>query len=271
VQLAVVALALSLAVGIPAAPSSTTSSSLPATWPGMTRNEGVFLVTPADDGSQAIYFIAQNTRHSVMPIDLQVEQQLNPLRPLRFVDRDEVLAYVEAAPIGGARAGLLGMTVAAAPDDESTATDEAAPGVAETLAQSEDATYVLRPGDNLTRISEKYGTTVGALLAANGLPNANRIHSGQTIVIPGSSAPSSSLAQAESPAEPAPQTAVEQEAVADAPDDAAATTIYTVKPGDSAILIARRFGVDYKELLSVNGVANPNRVYAGQTLTIPGA
>jgi len=227
----------------------------------MTRNEGVFLVTAADDGSQVIYFIAQNTRHNVMPIDVQMEQQLNPLRPLRFVDRDEVLAYVEAAPVGGARAGLLGTTVAVAPADESTADAEEAPPVSETLAQSQDTTYVLRPGDNLTRLSEKYGTSVGALLAANGMTNANRIYSGQTIVIPGTSAPTADLAEAP----------VELEAVADAPDGAVAATTYTVKPGDSAILIARRFGVDYKELLSANGVANPNRVYAGQTLTIPGA
>ena len=55
---------------------------------------------------------------------------------------------------------------------------------------------------------------------------------------------------------------------ADVPDSAEATT-YVVKPGDSAILIARHFGVDVDLLLTANGVANRNRVYAGQTLTIP--
>jgi LysM repeat protein len=44
---------------------------------------------------------------------------------------------------------------------------------------------------------------------------------------------------------------------------------YVVRPGDSAFLIARRFGIDQGALLAANGITNPNRVYAGQVLTIP--
>jgi LysM domain len=44
---------------------------------------------------------------------------------------------------------------------------------------------------------------------------------------------------------------------------------YTVVRGDSAFLIARRFGVDQSALLAANGISNPNRVYVGQVLTIP--
>jgi LysM repeat protein len=48
-------------------------------------------------------------------------------------------------------------------------------------------------------------------------------------------------------------------------------TTYKVKAGDSAIGIARQFGVDVDALLAANGVVNRNRVYVGQVLTIPGA
>ena len=67
----------------------------------------MFLVTTTDDGSDAIYFIAQNMRHSTLPGDLQHERELNPLWPLWVVDRDVVLAFPEAAPVGAARIGLL--------------------------------------------------------------------------------------------------------------------------------------------------------------------
>ncbi len=46
---------------------------------------------------------------------------------------------------------------------------------------------------------------------------------------------------------------------------------YTVQPGDSAFKIARNFGIAQEALLEANGISNPNRVYAGQVLTIPGS
>jgi hypothetical protein len=116
VLLAAIAFSVSLVLGASAplfAQTDSTRSQLPATQPGLSRNEGVFLVTAADDGRSLIYFIAQNTRHSTLPGDLQREQQLNPLWPVRTATRDEVLAFPEAAPIGSARTGLLMSRVAA--------------------------------------------------------------------------------------------------------------------------------------------------------------
>jgi hypothetical protein len=101
-------------------PEAPPRSLLPATQPGLSANEGVFLVTTTDDGSDAIYFIAQNTRHSTLPGDLQLERQLNPLWPVWAVDRDVVLAFLEAAPVGAARVGLLSATVS---DGEPAAAD----------------------------------------------------------------------------------------------------------------------------------------------------
>lgn len=45
-------------------------------------------------------------------------------------------------------------------------------------------TYVVRPGDNLYRISVRFGVTMRRLAEANGIVNVNRIFAGQTLVIP---------------------------------------------------------------------------------------
>ena len=45
--------------------------------------------------------------------------------------------------------------------------------------------HIVKRGENLFRISLRYGTTVPALLSANGLSNAHRIYAGQRLIIPG--------------------------------------------------------------------------------------
>ena len=45
---------------------------------------------------------------------------------------------------------------------------------------------------------------------------------------------------------------------------------YTVKRRRLRHPHRAQFGVDVDDLLAANGVANPNRVYVGQVLTIPG-
>jgi len=45
-------------------------------------------------------------------------------------------------------------------------------------------TYVVQPGDTLTSIAARYGTTVWAIVTANNLPNQNWLSVGQTLIIP---------------------------------------------------------------------------------------
>ncbi len=46
--------------------------------------------------------------------------------------------------------------------------------------------------------------------------------------------------------------------------------VYIVQPGDSLSSIASRFGVSLPELMSANGINDPNQLDAGQQLVIPG-
>lgn len=44
--------------------------------------------------------------------------------------------------------------------------------------------YIVKAGDTLSAIAKKYGTTVEALVASNGIQNKNFIYIGQVIKIP---------------------------------------------------------------------------------------
>ena len=46
---------------------------------------------------------------------------------------------------------------------------------------------------------------------------------------------------------------------------------HVVQPGETLNQIARQYGVSVEDLAFANGITNPNLIYAGQVLTIPGA
>lgn len=43
---------------------------------------------------------------------------------------------------------------------------------------------------------------------------------------------------------------------------------YTVKPGDTLSGIAAKYGTTYQKIAQMNGIANPNKIYAGQKIKI---
>ncbi len=114
-------------------------------------------------------------------------------------------------------------------------------------APSPSSVHIVQPGENLFRIALRYGVTVDALTAANGIVNANRIHVGQRLTIPGRATTSSV---------PSPPTSSGQ--------------TYTVRRGDTLSAIALRYGVSVWTLVQANGIRNPSLIYAGQVLHIPG-
>ncbi len=58
--------------------------------------------------------------------------------------------------------------------------------------------------------------------------------------------------------------------VAASPIAAAGPVVHTVQIGQTLTSIARLYGVDLWALARANGIVNPNRIYVGQRLTIPG-
>lgn len=103
-------------------------------------------------------------------------------------------------------------------------------------------TYTVRSGDTLSGIAARYGTTVAALVAANGIANPNLINVGQVLQLSGSA-----------PA-PAPQ----------------GGNVYVVQPGDTLSAIAQRNGTNWQTLAALNQLANPNLIRVGDKITLPG-
>lgn len=102
------------------------------------------------------------------------------------------------------------------------------------------ATYEVASGDTLYSIAIRYGTTVASLAEKNGLADVNRIFVGQLLTIP---------VEATKPPTPAN---------------------YTVQSGDTLAAIAIRLGVSLTELVRVNSITNPDLIYVGTTLIVPG-
>lgn len=98
------------------------------------------------------------------------------------------------------------------------------------------STYTVRAGDTLSSIASKFGTSYQALANLNGISNPNLIYAGQVLRVNGSAS--------------------------------AGSVYYTVRAGDNLSAIASRYGTSYQSIASLNGLSNPNLIYAGQTLRI---
>lgn len=98
------------------------------------------------------------------------------------------------------------------------------------------STYTVRAGDTLSSIASKFGTSYQALASLNGISNPNLIYVGQVLRVNGSAN--------------------------------AGSVYYTVRAGDNLSAIASRYGTSYQSIAALNGLANPNLIYAGQTLKI---
>ena len=64
---------------------------------------------------------------------------------------------------------------------------DAPPAPGTNTSGSAGGTHTIAPGESLSGIAAKYGSTVAALVEANGMTDPNRIIAGTTIVVPGSS------------------------------------------------------------------------------------
>ncbi len=109
-------------------------------------------------------------------------------------------------------------------------------------------TYIVRPGDTLWAIATRHGTTIAAIKQANGLAS-NVIYTGQRLVISGSSGATTRTGTASA---------------------SSGSQVYSVRRGDTLAAIAYRYGTTASAIARTNGLANPNYIYPGQQLRIPG-
>jgi len=110
-------------------------------------------------------------------------------------------------------------------------------------AQTPDLQHRVERGDSLSGIAARYRTSVSELMALNNLKSRHKIRVGQTLNLPYRG-----------------QVAT----VAISKD----TETYVVQRGDTISTIAGRAGMGETELLAINSLADRNRIYPGQQLTL---
>ena len=99
-------------------------------------------------------------------------------------------------------------------------------------------TYMVKKGDTLSGLAQRFGTTVQKLAVENGISDPNKIYAGQKLKI---------------------------RTTESKPDN---EIIYVVKNGDTLTRIAAKFHTTVEVLIKKNQIANSDLIYAGQKLKI---
>ena len=98
--------------------------------------------------------------------------------------------------------------------------------------------YIVKKGDTLTSIAKKYNTTISLITSLNSnIKNPNLIYVGQKLTLISNTFNNSS-------------------------------NIYIVKKGDTLTSIANKYNITIKQLVSLNGITNPNLIFPGQKIII---
>ncbi|TDL90257.1 peptidoglycan endopeptidase [Vibrio vulnificus] len=166
--------------------------------------------------------------------------------------------------------------------------------------------YVVKLGDSLSKIANKYNLSLSALLKLNpNISNLDRIYIGQTIRVSGQASGTSSTAKNSSNATYKvksgdtlgkiarannmtvqqlksinhltstlifPGQVLKLNAITSNPDKGKNTTdVYVVKLGDSLSTIAKRYNLSLSALLKINpNISNSDRIRIGQTIRVSG-
>ena len=104
--------------------------------------------------------------------------------------------------------------------------------------------YAVVRGDTLSGIGAKTGVNWRDIASANGIGAPYTIYPGQKLKLSGASAPAPSAPQGGG--------------------------TYTVQSGDNLSAIAAKFGTNWQTLQQMNGIGDPNRIFPGQVLRVPG-
>ncbi|MFC0434582.1 GH25 family lysozyme [Kutzneria buriramensis] len=97
--------------------------------------------------------------------------------------------------------------------------------------------YTVVAGDTLSAIAERTGTTWQELASRNNIPNPNLIRVGQVIQVPGNGNSGGQM--------------------------------YRIQPGDTLSQLAANWGTTVDAIASLNGIPNPNLIFAGEWIRRP--
>lgn len=109
-------------------------------------------------------------------------------------------------------------------------------------SSANQAVHIVRPGEGLLAIAERYNVSSSDIANANNIQNRELLRTGQRLFIPGVSATQAQSVNA---------------------------TIHTVAAGQGLLQIAVQYGVDVDDIIRANNILNTELIYPGQELVIP--
>ncbi|MGX7414466.1 LysM peptidoglycan-binding domain-containing protein [Aerococcus christensenii] len=131
----------------------------------------------------------------------------------------------------------------------------------DTHSALQNGVYTVLAGDTLNRIAEEFGTTAQAIRDLNGI-QGDLIFVGQPLQV------KVGLVSTAKVSDDQDDEVIVEEYAKDAPStEQAATSEYTVVPGDTLAKIAEAYGLNVEELQLANGL-DSDFIYAGQVLAV---
>jgi LysM repeat protein len=130
------------------------------------------------------------------------------------------------------------------------------------IVSGADCVHEVRAGENLFRLSLRYGVLVMDIARASGVTNVDRISVGQRLTIPGCG----TTGQVPPPTSvPTPGTGTGDTTT----PPGAGGVRHTVQQGETLFQISLRYGVPVNTIAAANGISNINLIYLNQELVIP--
>ncbi|WP_312066483.1 LysM peptidoglycan-binding domain-containing protein [Leuconostoc lactis] len=117
------------------------------------------------------------------------------------------------------------------------------------------ATYTVKSSDTLSRIAAQFKMSVAEIAALNQISNVNAINVGQVLKVNGTTNNTNTSTNQTNTSKPVASNAAS----------------YTVKSGDTLSKIAALHQMSLSQLVSLNGITNPNLIQVGQVLKVTGA
>jgi LysM repeat protein len=111
--------------------------------------------------------------------------------------------------------------------------------------QASAQTHTVAAGETLASIGARFGVDVQVLAEVNGITNPSLIYVGTTLRLSGPASPQVS--------------------------DSEASAVHVVAAGENLNSVAAGYGTSVSEIVTTNGIADPNLIRVGQELTIPTA
>ena len=102
--------------------------------------------------------------------------------------------------------------------------------------------HVVKPGETLFGVAQRYSVPLNELAKANNITNAGALRVGHRLRIPNASAPK--------------------------PSDTG-KRVHIIQPGETLSEIAIKYGVTPNAIVKINGLSDPRRIISGQKLIIP--